>query len=438
MASNAEHIKWFRDSSPYIDAHRGRTFVVCLTDGALESANLGNVLSDFALLNSLGVRLIVVYSGEAKIDDALHEAGLVRTMGQDRAITTADQIGLISGVLGEICHDLSARFSASYPDAPATLHGAPRRELKVGLGNFIKAMPVGVIGGLDHQLTGDVRAVDTQAILHQLSGNAIVVIPPLGYSPSGETFCLDATSLARQVACNMGADKLIYLIADEGLSHGDGQLLNEIDLSQVESDALENSPQTQNLMAHCHAACADGVDRCHVVSFNTDGAILEELFTRDGCGTQIVGHSYEQIRAAIAQDVPGILRLIEPLEATGVLVKRSRELLEAELDRFIVIERDGLLISCAALYEFDNTGELACLVTHPDYRNSDRGDRLLAHIEGQARQRNLDVLFVLTTQSAHWFKERKFEICSIDALPATKKQFYNFQRNSVVLAKSLK
>ena len=437
MASNAAHIKWFRDSSPYIDAHRGRTFVVCLTAGALESPNLGNVLSDFALLNSLGVRLIVVYCGEGRVNAALGDAGLTRNMGKTRPITTAEQISVVSGTLGVINHDLSARFSASYPDAPAARNGAPRRDLSVATGNFVKAMPVGVLEGLDHQLTGDIRAVDADAILHQLRGNAIVLIPPLGYSPSGETFSLDADSLAREVACTTGADKLIYLIQDEGLRNSEGDLLNEIDLSRRDSTEL-NDPPAAELLSHCHKACAAGVNRCHVVSFNSDGALLEELFTRDGCGTQIVGHSYEQIRGATIEDVPGILRLIEPLEASGVLVKRSRELLESEIDQFVVIERDGLLISCAALYEFEHSGELACLVTHPDYRNSDRGDRLLSHIEAEAVRRNLDLLFVLTTQSAHWFQEHEFKTCSPEELPVARKQFYNYQRNSVVLAKSLK
>ncbi|MFT7218751.1 MAG: amino-acid N-acetyltransferase [Candidatus Azotimanducaceae bacterium] len=438
MTSNADHIKWFRDSSPYINAHRGRTFVVCLSDNALDAENLGNVLSDFALLNSLGVRLVLTYCGDSRIKQHLSANGSQRIMGHHRLITTPQHIGLASQALGEINHELSARFSASLPDAPKVTRDMLQRDLQISLGNFVKAKPAGVIAGIDHQMAGDVRAIDAPAINHQLAGNAIVVIPPLGYSPSGETFVLDALELATKVACAIAADKLIYLINAEGLMDKVGALLNEIDLSDVAPESIESDSNSQALLKYCQQACAEGVDRCHVVSFNMDGAILEELFTRDGCGTQIVGHSYEQIRAANSDDVPGILRLIEPLEAAGVLVKRSREHMESEIDRFVVIERDGLLISCAALYEYDGGGELACLVTHPDYRNGDRGDRLLAHIEHKASEHGLNTLFVLTTQSAHWFRERKFTECSIDTLPVSRQDFYNYQRNSVVLSKTLK
>lgn len=425
MAFNHDHIRWFRDSSPYIDLHRGRTFVLCLPDRALESENLNNIISDVALLTSLGVRLAVVYGAELQIETT---AGVTWPEGNSRRITDAAMLQTAIRVLGEVTSDLTARISASNPDSPG-----PRRDINTVTGNFLRARPLGIIDGIDHLQTGEVRRVNRSAIKHQLDGGSVVLVPAIGYSPSGEIFQLDTHATASQVAQALDADKLVYFSDDEGLRNNNGDVINEIDLSHLEQADLADG--NGSLLKLCNQACQAGVSRCHIISFDVDGALVEELFTRDGCGTQIVGHSYESIRSATIDDVPGILRLMEPLENEGVLVKRSRELLESEIDRFVVIDRDGLLISCAALYQWEAMGELACLVTHPDYRKSDRGDRLLEVIESKARAAGMDKLFVLTTQSAHWFAERGFQECEISSLPESRKDFYNFQRNSRVLIK---
>ncbi len=435
MALNTEHIKWFRDSSPYIDAHRNRTFVICLTGDALRSENLRNIVSDCALLNSLGVRLVIVYNGDAGIKDALERLESSWQIAASGRITTPDQIDTVAAVLGGQTHHLAAMFSASSPDSPTALNKA-RRDVLTSSGSFIKAKPIGIVEGVDYQNSGRVRKVLKQAITAQLDNGAIILVSPLGYSPSGEIFYLDAEQVACETACALRADKLIFLTADEGLFNETGEVISEVDLSNPEISANDST-----LLQFCNRACHQGVDRCHILSYSVDGAILEELFTRDGCGTQIVGHSYEQVRAATTDDVPGIIRLISPLEESGVLVKRSRELLESEIDRFLVIERDGLLISCGALYKYEcdngrTMGELACLVTHPDYRKSDRGDRLLEKIEKKAKSDGVTTLFVLTTQSAHWFQERGFAESSRDTLPQAKQALYNDQRGSSVLVKS--
>ena len=433
MALNTDHIKWFRDSSPYIDAHRDKTFVVCIASDALQSENFPNVICDIALLDSLGAKVVVVFGGDHKVKAVLEANGSNWLQAGGRRITNAIQIETVTSVLGQMYADLSARFSASTPESPAK-----RRAITTSTGNFIRAKPLGIKDGVDHQLSGLVRNINEAAIRHQLSDGSIVLIPSIGYSPSGETFHLDVDVVAREVACALTADKLIFMTEQAGLKDIIGNLISEIDLSDTRTGDISLEPLPEKLLDHCDQACRKGVARCHIISFATDGALLEELFTRDGCGTQIIGNSYEQIRTASIEDVPGILKLIAPLEESGGLVKRSRELLESEIQQFVVIERDGLLISCAALYRYDTSGELACLVTHPDYRNSDRGDRLLDAIEKTARASQLVDLFVLTTQSAHWFTERGFRESSREALPEGKKEFYNYQRSSTVLRKALR
>jgi len=374
-------------------------------------------------MNSLGIKLIIVYGTDQQVDDRLT---VDWPSNREHRITSPEIMEAIISISGSITCDLMSRISSSNIDSPRT-----KNETPTGTGNFLLARPLGIMDGINHQQSGKIRRVNTEAVNYQLNGGSIVLMPTIGYSPSGEIFHLETTITASQVAQSLGADKLIYLTRDEGLRNTCGEIISELDLSNPLDDNL--APGNELLIKCCDMACQAGIARCHVVSYETDGALLEELFTRDGCGTQIVGHSYERIRAATIDDVPGILKLIEPLENEGTLAKRSRELLESEIEQFVVIERDGLLIGCAALYAFEQSGEVACLVVHPDYRNSDRADRLLSNIETKARKTDINQLFVLTTQTLHWFTERDFKECNIEKLPKAKREFYNYQRNSRAL-----
>jgi len=168
-----------------------------------------------------------------------------------------------------------------------------------------------------------------------------------------------------------------------------------------------------------------------------DGALLSELFTLDGVGTLVSQSQQEQLRSARMEDVVGILELLKPLEDKGILVRRSREALETEIDRFRVLVKDGMVLGCAALYTYEDMAELACVAIHNDYRGGDRGDRLLNTLETEAKNQGTKKLFVLTTRTAQWFEERGFKAAKIDDLPQKKQQLYNFQRGSKVFIKVL-
>ncbi|MFP6805922.1 MAG: amino-acid N-acetyltransferase [Pseudomonadales bacterium] len=422
MSDNQAHIKWFRDSSPYINAHRGKTFVLYLSGAALEADNLPNIISDIALLNSLGIKIVLVHGAAPQIDRRLNNQSRTWKTINDNRITTPEILKDITEAIGGVRAEIEARFSVGLVNSP--MHGA---DIVVTSGNFVKAKPLGIIEGDDFHHTGTTRRVNKTAINQQLESGAIVLISPIGYSPSGEVFNLNSAILASDVALAISADKLVYFDAQQGIMDADGAVISEIQTSSFD-ESLE--PRNQELLSLSRKACLQGVSRCHILSYLDDGALLEELFTRDGAGTQIIKVSYEQVRKATAEDVPGIIELIEPLEASGVLVKRSRELIESEIEQFTVIERDGLIVSCGALYPFGLRGELACLVTHPDYRDNDRGERLLAAIEKIARSLSLESIFVLTTHSAHWFTERGFVEQDVSALPDARISLYNYQRNS--------
>lgn len=429
MTDNTQqHVKWFRDSSPYINAHRGKTFVLYVSGEALENRNFANIVGDIVLLNSLGVRLVVVHGAAPQIDRQLQATGKHSQFIDGIRITTADILPLVQEVIGRIRSDIESRLSMGLVNSPQ--HGA---DIVITSGNFLRAKPLGVRGGIDFEHTGEVRRINTKAIGQQLDAGAIVLTSPVGYSKAGEVFNINSLEVACEVASALLADKLIYLTGDGPVRSDNDNILSELQVGTIDESTLDRlSP-----LAQAKRACIRGVARCHLISHETDGALLEELFTRDGAGTQVTKQSYEQIRNANADDVAGIVELIRPLEDEGILVKRPRELLESEVDRFTIIERDGMIVSCAALYPFGNRGELACLATHPDYRNDDRAERLLVEIETRARRLGMESIFALTTHTAHWFIEHGFRKADIDALPEERRSLYNYQRNSKMLEKVL-
>jgi len=291
-------------------------------------------------------------------------------------------------------------------------------------------------------LTGEGRRIDTEAIQQRLDDGDIVLISPLGYSPTGEIFNLTVEEVATQVAVRMSAVKLIFLMDTDGVRNGRRQLLS--DLSTREAEALlarpaKLAPDVRIYLPAAIRACNNGVKRAHLISRHHDGALLLEFFTRDGVGTMLAATALAHIRNATIDDVGGILAIIEPLEEQGVLVRRSRERLESEIERFIVAEYDNHIIGCAALYAFldERVGELAALAVHPDFRREGYGESLMSEIEQRARRLKLAKIFVLTTKTAHWFVERGFRPGTVADLPQQKQALYNYQRKSQVYVKAL-
>ena len=433
-------VSWFRHSAPYINAHRNKTFVLMIGGEALAYEGFQHIVNDIALLNSLGVKLVLVYGARPQIEEALGEERHEGVFHDNLRITDDKALALIKKVVGALQVEVQASLSMGVVNSP--MQGAG---IQVVNGNFVVAQPMGVKDGVDFCHTGKVRRIDSDGIRRQLEQGAVVVLSPLGYSVTGDVFNLSAEDVATQVAIGLQADKIIGFCSQQGVLDDEKHVINEMLPSEAEfklkelvQEPLEDTGTIRYLRAGI-ASCYGGVKRSHLVSYQEDGALLRELFTRDGVGTQIVRQSYEQIRPAHVDDIGGIIELIRPLEEKGFLVKRSRELLESEISQFTIVERDGMVIGCAALSPSveDGIGELACVVSHPEYRRTSRGDNLVRHIEGQARKLGLKKLFVLTTQSIHWFRERGFYPAKLSELPDTKQSLYNFQRNSKILIKSL-
>ena len=441
MSEMKEWVGWFRKASPYINTHRNKVIVLAISGETLQHSNFDNIIHDIALLNSLGVRLVIVFGARPQIDEALKKNDIVASFHRSLRITDSQMMPFVLEAYGRLRSELEAKLSMGVINSP--MHGS---KINVVSGNFVMARPHGVSDGIDLGLTGQVRSIDVEAIERHFEHGSVVLIPSVGYSMSGDIFNLSYEALAAEVAVKLTAEKLVFFGHDSGLKNSEGELLQEMTVKEAQlytakgEARKENSGIDQeqiNQLTAAAKACEAGISRIHLLSYAHDGALLEELFTRDGHGTMVSVDHYDQIRPARLEDTNGILELIRPLEEQGFLVRRSRELLETELDYFLVDVRDNAIIGCAGLYPFpeDQAGELSCFAVDPAYRRHGRGDRLLDAVQERAKNQNLAKLFVLTTQTEHWFKERGFELVSSQNLPGDKS--YNAARNAKVLMKTI-
>lgn len=451
-------VPWFRAASPYIHAHRGQTFVICFGGEVVMDERFPSLIHDIALLDSLGIRLVLTPGIQPQIEQCLQRCGTQARYVNGLQITDEVALACLKEAAGSVRIEIEALLSMGLANSPMA-----SARIRVASGNFVTARPLGVRNGIDFRHTGEVRRIDAEAIDTRLNHGEIVLILPIGYSPTGEVFNLEAHEVATVVAESIRASKLIFLLECEGPLDAEGRLIRQ--LTQREAQQLLRecpgrmprssppslpsplprgrvregvSPRVAELECAVRA-CSNGVSRTHLIDRHIDGALLLELFSRDGIGTMVSAAPFDHMRRATIEDVGGVLELISPLEAEGVLVRRSREKLEMEIEHFTVLVRDGAIIGCAALYPYraENVAELACLAVHPDYRDAGRGTALFSSLERQAKREGLYRLFVLTTQTAHWFLVRGFNEGRIEDLPVARKDLYNYQRNSKVFIKDV-
>lgn len=435
--ADARLVAWVRQAAPYIHAFRGKTFVIAFGGEMLEDGRAQALIHDVALLDSMGIHLVLVHGARPQIDAEMQARGLTPRFHKGLRVTDSAALECVKRAMGVTRIEIEAMLSQGLPNTP--LAGG---YLRVTGGNFITAMPVGVVDGVDYQWTGAVRKIIAEEIQADLAQENVVLITPIGASPSGEIFNLAWEEVAESVATAIKADKLIYLCDARGLVDRKGALIDALTADEAAtllSKKVKQGPEVARVLPSALRACRNGAGRVHFLDRQSDGAMLMEFFTRDGVGTVMTSAPLARLRDASIDDVGAILGLIAPLEADGTLVKRGRERIEMEITRFSVVEHDGVVVGCAALYPFsgDKAAELACLVVTPEFRRAGYGDDLRKHIEARAKKLKLKRLFVLTTRTAHWFIERGFAEAGVDALPSAKRELYNLQRRSKVFVKNL-
>ena len=432
----AQFVAWLRGVAPYIHAFRGRTMVVAFGGELVAAGRLDALVHDVSLLQAMGMRIVVVHGSRPQVQEQLRLRGVEARFHDGVRITDAASLECAKEAAGELRLDIEASFSQGLPNTPMA-----HASMRVVSGNFITARPVGIVDGVDFGHTGLVRKIDTRTIRFALDAGAIVLLSPLGYSPTGEAFNLTMEDVATQVAIALDADKLVFVTETPGVLDADGNVRTEIAEAQAQallaSDGLP--PETAFYLRCALRAAEGGVSRAHILPFALDGAILLELFLHDGVGTMVVEETLEALREATLDDVGGILAVIAPLEADGTLVRRDRARIERDIEHYTVIEHDGVIFGCAALlpYPDERIGEMAGLAVNPQVQGQGDGERILRRIEQRARAQGLSRLFVLTTRTTHWFLKRGFVNATVADLPRARRDAYDWKRRSQVLIKHL-
>ena len=430
-----DFVHWFRAAAPYINAFRGKTFVIAFGGEVVSEGQFVGLAHDINLLNSLGVRLVLVHGARPQIEVQMQERGAKMQYVNGLRVTDDAALASVKEAVGIVRVEIEALLSLGLAHTP--MAGS---DIRVAAGNFVTAKPIGVLDGVDLLHTGEVRKIHAEAIQKRLDDGEIVLLSPIGYSPTGEIFNVTLEDVAVHAASVLAADKLVFMMDADGVPAAKGKLISTLTVAEAQKLCEKKRKVQDDVSYYLPAAvqaCKQGVKRAHLISRHRDGALLAELFTREGVGTLITPTPLETIRQATIDDVGGILNLIEPLEREGILVRRSRELLEMEVDRFLVLESDGMVLGCVALYPFPEAkaAEMACLAVHPEFRRRGLGDRLLEAAQVLARKKRMKELFVLTTRAEHWFEERGFVETKPEALPRRKQVLYNYQRRSKVLRK---
>jgi amino-acid N-acetyltransferase len=443
---NFTFVPWFRSVAPYIHLHRGKTFVVAVCGEAIAAGKLTTIAQDLALIQSMGVKIVLVHGFRPQVNEQLAAKGHAPKYSHGIRITDGVALDCAQEAAGQLRYEIEAAFSQGLPNTP--MAGATVRVMS---GNFITARPVGIVDGVDFIHSGVVRKVDTAGIMRTLDMGAMVLLSPFGFSPTGEAFNLTMEEVATSVATALQADKLIFLTEIPGLALDPSQPISEdnpidteLPLAAAEK-LLASLPgaqlptDTAFYLQHCVKACKGGVERSHILPFATDGALLLEVYVHDGIGTMIVDEKLESLREATPDDVGGVLQLIEPFERDGTLVKRDRTEIERDITNYSVIEHDGVIFGCAALYPYpeSRTAEMAALTVSPQSQSQGDGEKLLKRVEQRAKAAGLDSIFVLTTRTMHWFIKRGFAQVDPDWLPEARKRKYNWDRKSQVLVKKL-
>ncbi|WP_321793083.1 amino-acid N-acetyltransferase [Burkholderia pyrrocinia] len=435
-ASHAQFVDWMRSVAPYIHKFRNSTFVVGFGGEVVQQGLLNALVSDIALLQAMGIQIVLVHGSRPQVEEQLSLHGVESEFSHGLRITDARALESAKEAAGEVRLDIEAAISQGLPNSPMA-----HAHISVVSGNFVTARPVGILDGVDFAHTGIVRKIDAESIRHSLASRKLVLLSPLGFSPTGEAFNLSMEDVASAAAIALRADKIVFLTDGPGIVDDEGGLIREMSLDSA-ADLLDSGDLQGDdafFLKHAIRACRGGVTRAHLIPQSLDGSMLLELFLHDGVGTMISYENLESLREATPDDVGGILSLIEPLETDGTLVRRGRHQIERDIDHFSVIEHDGVLFGCAALYPYplEKIGEMACLTVAPEAQGSGDGERLLKRIEQRARARGLTHIFVLTTRTEHWFLKRGFVKVSVDDLPEDRRKLYNWQRKSLVLMKQL-
>lgn len=248
--SPEKFVQWFRAAAPYIHAFRGRTFVIAFGGEVVADGKFVGLTHDLNLLASLGVRLVLVHGARAQVDARLKQ--IKHRTQYVRGLRVTDDVALqcVKEASGSLRVEIEALLSMGLPSSP--MAGA---DIRVASGNFVTARPIGVLDGVDLQRTGEVRKVHATAIKDRLDHGELVLLSPVGYSPTGEIFNLALENIAEATAVALRADKLVFLMDAAGVTGKRGQLLRELTPHRPRTSWAKGATRTATCGFTCPARC---------------------------------------------------------------------------------------------------------------------------------------------------------------------------------------
>ncbi len=470
-------VNMFRGSANYIANHRNTVVVYHIPGDLLEWDGFADLMDDIALTWLLGMKPVIVVGCRMQIDGRLNtgqcsltslspDGKSVECIEDGRLrydsvrITDFETLRVVKEEAGFVRYEVERQLGRAL-HLHGTVDHTACTDGNVVSGNFFTAQPYGVIDGVDFKFTGYPRRFEVKKIQQVLDSRDVLLLTPLGSSPSGEIFNVNTEHLAASVAGALKASKVIFF-TKSGTAFREkksNKLVQNFRLSDAKNLLKYNSIVLDNYKGFTSieheadlkpevveaflktgwsiAALEKGVKRAHIIA-PTNGALLQELYTRDGSGTLISRDIYEGFRNANVNDVAGIYELIQPFVATGYLVSRPKNVLEKDIDSYYVFTRDNLIVACAQLKMFENGyAEIGCMVVKKEYRSQGRGDAMLSFLERLGVICGCPNVFVLSTQTMEWFVEHGYTEVGVEELPPSRRTVYNYERMSKIYMKKI-
>jgi amino-acid N-acetyltransferase len=412
----------------YAPQFREKTFVVSVDGAAVADENFVNILMDVAVLWSLSVRTVLVHGASVQIKALAEQRGVDPSDLEGSGVTDAATLKLALTAANRLTHEI--------------LEGLATADLRGASTNAVIAYPLGILKGVDHLFTGKVERVDVALLQTLLASGIVPVVPPLGFDGEGHTYRLNSDAVAVEVARALGAVKLVYIAAEDGLRVG-GTLARQLSVAELRAALQEGAiePGQLSKARHALAACDAGIPRVHLINGGVDEGLLSEVFSNEGIGTLVYVHDYQQIRRARRSDVRAIEQLIRGSIEKEELAPRTRASIEKELDDYYIFDVDKNPIACVALHAYpeERKGELACLYVRPTHENQGIGRTMVQFVESKAREAGLTALLALSTQAFSYFQSKGgFAEGTPDDLPPARRARYEASgRRSKVLVKRL-
>jgi amino-acid N-acetyltransferase len=439
-SSQSSFVENLRLSAKYISQFNQKVFVIGISGHVFNDGQFENIAKDINLLHSLNIKVILVYGARPQVEAILVKNKIPIRLVQNMRVTSKSALSHIIEVNGAMRVKIEATLSTIKPFTEG---------MQLSSGNFLTAMPAGVIDGIDMEATGRVRNIDINAIENKLNHHEIVIVSPIGYSPIGQIFNLSYEQTAANIAAAIGADKLIYYVDANGILNERGELIPELTsekahklISHIEEKTSPEAAQNLsyddfNILKSSLFAIKNKIKKVHLINRHIDGSLIEELFTEKGSGTIFTEFALENFRKATEGDIKDIYRILSLFEKKKILVKRDLPQIKNSIEHFYILEHDKKFVGCVSLNPYKEGLELASFAIDKNYQKLGFGKKLLKFCELEALKLKYNEVFILTTQSEHWFAENGFREKSKDLMPALRKKTYQSKRNSKYLTKKL-